>query len=69
MILPVKREDLQKSITRLDELERRYLEEHGWKYTCKTPGSIWLWRKIHMDDTYLCNQKMALHLEEALSPE
>jgi hypothetical protein len=66
---PVKREDIEKAISRLEEIKKHYLEEHGWKYTCQTPGSVWLWKKIHMDDTYMCNTPMALCIEEALSPE
>lgn len=66
---PVSRDDLNKAETRLTELKKRYLEEHGWAYTCKTPGSTWLWRKVYRDDIYFANTGMALVLEEALSPQ
>ena len=26
-------------------LKDNYLRQHGWKYTCDTPGSYWLWEK------------------------
>jgi hypothetical protein len=50
-------------------LKHRYLEEHGWKYTCKTPGAYWLWQKIHREDVIMCNMQMALVIEEALSTQ
>lgn len=69
MKAPVTRITLSTTETTLFELKKRYLEEHGWKYTCETPGAIWLWRKIHLDEVFMCNLPMALCIEEALSAE
>lgn len=69
MKLPVTRDDLRTAESRLMDLKTRYLTEHGWKYTCETPGSTWLWRKVYLEDTYMCNLPMALCIEEALSPK
>lgn len=40
---------------------RAYLQKYGWKMTCQTPGSYWLWEK-KLDDgrTVLCNEGLAL---------
>ncbi len=27
----------------IENLKRAYLQRWGWKYTCNTPGSYWLW--------------------------
>lgn len=69
MSTPVTRPDLESAESKLMALKHRYLEEHGWKYTCKTPGATWLWRKIHLDEVYMMNMNMALVIEEALSPQ
>ena len=29
----------------VSDLQRQYLQAHGWAYTCNTPGSYWLWRR------------------------
>lgn len=60
-------DDLQRAEERLFTTRKKYLEERGWKYTCQTPGSMWLWSKTYMDDRYMCNMTMALVVEEALS--
>lgn len=35
-------DDLKQQAT---SLEAQFLKEAGWKYTCDTPGSRWLWSK------------------------
>ena len=67
--MSVSRQDLETAESKLMSLKHRYLEEHGWKYTCKTPGAYWLWQKIHREDVIMCNMQMALVIEEALSTQ
>ena len=67
--MSVQREDLRKAEARLHDLKDRYLKEHGWKLDGRAPGGIILWRKVYLDDTYICNMAMAVCVEEALSPE
>lgn len=33
----------------LEGAERAYLRHHGWKHTCSTPGSYWMWRRSFAD--------------------
>lgn len=44
--------DAEKSSDYVDDLKEKlgqakkdYLKRHGWRETCRTPGSIWLWTK------------------------
>lgn len=66
ILRPLEPGDIDQAVNRLYELKKRYLEEHGWAYTSDTPGSIWLWKKIYRDDSYLCNMDLALVVEAAL---
>lgn len=43
---------------------REYLKCSGWRYTCETPGSFWLWEKVLPDGrVILVNQEMALSIQ------
>lgn len=33
----------------LEACKRSYLERWGWKSTCSTPGSYWLWKRDFAD--------------------
>lgn len=33
----------------LEDAKRRFLEKHGWNYTCQTPSCHWLWVKTLPD--------------------
>ncbi len=56
----------------VDNLERArnlFLVKAGWKYTCDTPGSIYLWQKQLPDGrVVLIQPKLAVRMEEALNP-
>ena len=49
----------------LAEAERKFLHAHGWEYTCRTPGSFWLWQKTLPDGrTILAAQTSAVNMAE-----
>lgn len=42
-----------------------HLNSSGWKYTCNTPGSLWLWEKRLPDGRLaLANESVALHMQD-----
>ena len=48
----------------------KMMEKRGWKYTCKTPGSIWLWEKTMPDGrVILTDRGTAGMLEEQMCHE
>ena len=50
-----------------EELEEAYLRERGWKQTCETPGSLWVWTKKLPDcRVVLVGRTQALALAAAL---
>lgn len=40
----------------------RALEKQGWKQTCETPGSYWMWEKTIKDKRYVVTTDMAVSL-------
>ncbi len=47
---------------------RRFLEKCGWKHTCNTPGSLWLYEKALPDGRVaIVGRSTALHIEAAIS--
>ena len=49
----------------LERAERKYLEKHGWRYTCNTPSCHWLWEKKLPDGrTVLTNTDTAISMQE-----
>lgn len=49
--------------------QRMFLKSCGWTYTCRTPGSFWMYEKTIPDGrTVLVELDMALCMEESLSP-
>ena len=43
--MPIYHHQIESAEAELDQLKYRYLERWGWKYTCNTPGSYWMWRR------------------------
>lgn len=45
--------------------EDRFLTKSGWKHTCSTPGSVWLWeRKLPDGRVVLVNKHTALSMQQ-----
>jgi len=42
------------------------LRKRGWTYTCKTPGSVWLWEKTLDGVTYRMSADLAEHTEREI---
>lgn len=49
----------------LDLETRTYLNRHGWKQTCDTPGSLWLWSRVYKGKTILVDQVHAVAMQVA----
>lgn len=43
--------------------EAAFLREQGWKETCDTPGSLWLWETQYKGRTILVPQDIAMDME------
>lgn len=41
----VKYDDITDARQAVTNAIRTYLERFGWKYTCSTPGSYWMWKR------------------------
>lgn len=47
--------------------KRKYLEAYGWKLTCMTPGSLWLWeRQFTFQETRQDPEKYAVPTDVAI---
>lgn len=46
----------------LETAQAEFLREAGWKYTCQTPGSTWLWEKEINGKTVQVGQPWALSM-------
>jgi hypothetical protein len=42
-------EEMSREFDRLTYRQKSILQMRGWKDTCKTPGSVWMWEKT-IDD-------------------
>ena len=59
--------------SRVEEAKRKYLEAYGWKYTCDTPGSLWLWTRAftfaetgHDYSVMTVPTDLAIHMTQAV---
>lgn len=41
--------DIEQAETNLESVRAAYLRRWGWRQTCNTPGSFWLWRRDFAD--------------------
>lgn len=42
-------DQIQEAAAKLDQLKNAYLLAHGWRNTCNTPGSFWLYIRDFAD--------------------
>lgn len=47
--MKIKFEDIGFNRRAAEVSEEAFLRERGWKHTCNTPGSFWLWEKMLPD--------------------
>jgi len=50
----------------LDEQRGKLLTARGWKHTCQTPGSLWLWQKALDGVTYRMSPELAERTEREI---
>jgi hypothetical protein len=60
-------DDIQDAANKLEALRNRYLREHGWEYTCQTPGRYWMWKKVVDGILLHCSESHAMDVEEYLA--
>ena len=53
-------------VDRADNELSKLLTQHGWAYSSRHPGSLWLWSKEISGKSYVCDRSTALHIEESL---
>lgn len=47
-------------------MAEKYLGAQGWKHTCQTHGSMWLWEKTFTDGRhYLCDTSTAVYAQRS----
>ena len=64
MITPI---DIDAAREAIERMEREYLREKAWKYTCDVPGSFWLWEKTLPDGRLvLLDTSLAISVQEAM---
>jgi hypothetical protein len=56
--------ELIKQEVNMDTIQKHYLENAGWDYTCGTPGSIWMWKKTWNKKIILVNQVEAIRIQK-----
>lgn len=63
-------EDAQSKMEDIEIEQRRFLKSCGWRYTCSTPGSFWMYEKTIPDGRTVLVDHLdtALRMEESLSP-
>lgn len=62
-------DDSRYKIEQIECDQRQFLAKCGWKHTCSTPGSIWLFEKTIPDGrTILVDQSTALFMQSWISP-
>jgi Mor family transcriptional regulator len=61
-------EAFEEQIRQIEEAKKKYLLTKGWKLTCKSPGSYWVWHlKLTDTDHYPFKDIVALNVDQALS--
>jgi hypothetical protein len=64
-------EEMSLEFDALKHKQKRILERRGWKETCATPGSVWMWEKRINDgrtilvsfETAWCSESVAIEME------
>lgn len=46
-----------------DDDEAAWLRERGWKHTCQTPGSYWMWQRAWDEKVFLVDQSTAARIQ------
>lgn len=63
---PVTSEQIQSKRDEVEQLQRKFLEQRGWKRKCDFPGSVWLFtRKLEDGRTICVDESTAIFIEDA----
>lgn len=65
---PITQSQLDSTWEDLLALRRKYLEQQGWKHTCNTPGSVWLWERQMDGRMLLVDMSTAIDMAAYLAP-
>lgn len=64
--MTIRSRDLRLDEQRLIDRREQWLQENGWKRTCHTPGSYWLWQKtFDRWGEFKCSLDTATSIQEA----
>ena len=68
--MPVTLREIAEAQERQEALEEASLVERGWKQTCETPGSLWVWTKQLSDGRIILTSRLqALAFATAIERE
>ena len=70
------RSEIGNHLSEAEELTVKYLRACGWRYTCSTPGSYWIWMRDvppeigrHITVAMFGNAREALAFQDRLTAE
>lgn len=59
-------QDIDDAKYAVERAEDKYLVAQGWRHTCQTHGSMWLWEKTFADGRhYLCDRSTAVYAQRS----
>lgn len=61
-------EQRQALLNEVETVERTYLRNNGWKETCQSVGSYWMWEKEIQGKTYITGTDQAIRIQQRLEP-
>ncbi len=61
--------EIKAEVERLDFAMDAHLRSSGWKTTCKTPGSYWMWEKEVEGRHYLVDRDTAIRIQNIVETE
>ena len=57
---------LQQLSSDIEMARMEYLRATGWEYTCKTPGSFWVWTREYNGQLLMAREGLAISMQEAI---
>lgn len=56
--------DVERAFSDASELRSKFLQRHGWEYSCHFPDSVWRWAKRYGDERLMLNAADAFEMEK-----
>lgn len=66
---PITRNTVTSAMRQATDAREDYLRARGWKHTCETPGSYWLWEKRIDERTFLMNEEAAFSIQARIDSD